>query len=129
MLATVDIDNLAVINRDYGQAAGDEAIRQVARMIRAGLRVEDLAARVGPDEIGVLLTEVGVEFGSPILQSIRSAASNAEFSHAGRSFKLSVSIGAAVFDTSMENRAALTHKLQSQLMQANLAGKNQVCFG
>ncbi len=128
VLACVDIDNLGDINRDYGQAAGDEAIRQIARMIRAGLRVEDLAARVGPDEISILLTEVGLDFGAPILQSIRSAAGNAEFSFAGRSFKSSISIGAALWDPSVDSRAELHARVQAELKRAKTGGKNQVCW-
>jgi diguanylate cyclase (GGDEF)-like protein len=127
VLACVDIDNLADINRDFGQAAGDEAIRQIARMIRAGLRVEDLAARVGTDEVGILLTEVGLDFGVPILQSIRSAAGNAEFSFGGRSFKASISIGAAVWDPTVDTRAELNTRVVLELKRAKAGGKNQVC--
>ncbi len=128
VLACVDIDNLASINSEFGQAAGDEAIRQIARMIRAGLRVEDLAARVGPDELSMLLTEVGLDFGVPILQSIRSAAANAEFNFAGKSFKSSISIGAALWDPSVETRAELHARVQSELKRAKASGKNQVCW-
>ena len=128
VLACVDIDNLASINAEFGQAAGDEAIRQIARMIRAGLRVEDLAARVGPDELSMLLTEVGLDFGVPILQSIRSAAANAEFNFAGKSFKSSISIGAALWDPSVETRAELHARVQSELKRAKASGKNQVCW-
>lgn len=127
VLASIDIDNLAEINRDYGQAAGDEVIRQIARMIRAGLRVEDLAARTGPDEVGVLLTEVSAEFGVPILQSIRSAAGNAEFSFGGKIIKVTVSIGAAIWDSTVDTRAELTMRVQSELKRAKSNGKNQVC--
>lgn len=129
VLACVDIDNLAAINAEFGQAAGDEAIRQIARMIRAGLRVEDLAARVGPDELGMLLTEVGLDFGVPILQSIRSAAGNAEFSFGTRTFKGSISIGAALWDPSVDTRAELHARVQSELKRAKASGKNQVCWG
>ncbi len=128
VLACVDIDNLATINAEFGQAAGDEAIRQIARMIRAGLRVEDLAARVGPDELSMLLTEVGLDFGVPILQSIRSAAANAEFNFAGKSFKSSISIGAALWDPSVDTRAELHARVQSELKRAKASGKNQVCW-
>ena len=128
VLACVDIDNLASINSEFGQAAGDEAIRQIARMIRAGLRVEDLAARVGPDELSMLLTEVGLDFGVPILQSIRSAAANAEFNFAGKSFKSSISIGAALWDPSVDTRAELHARVQSELKRAKASGKNQVCW-
>ena len=128
VLACVDIDNLAAINAEFGQAAGDEAIRQISRMIRAGLRVEDLAARVGPDELGMLLTEVGLDFGVPILQSIRSAAGNAEFSFGGQTFKGSISIGAALWDPSVDTRAELHARVQSELKRAKVSGKNQVCW-
>jgi diguanylate cyclase (GGDEF)-like protein len=128
VLACVDIDNLAEINREFGQAAGDEAIRQIARMIRAGLRIEDLAARVGPDEVGVLLTEVGLDFGIPILQSIRSAAGNAEFSFGGKSFKVSISIGAALWDSAVDTRAELNSRVHAELKRAKTSGKNQVCW-
>ena len=128
VLACVDIDNLAAINAEFGQAAGDEAIRQIARMIRAGLRVEDLAARVGPDELGMLLTEVGLDFGVPILQSIRSAAGNAEFSFGGKIFKSSISIGAALWDPSVDTRAELHARVQTELKRAKSSGKNQVCW-
>ena len=128
VLACVDIDNLAAINAEFGQAAGDEAIRQIARMIRAGMRVEDLAARVGPDEVGILLTEVGFDFGVPILQSIRSAAGNAEFSFGAKSFKGSISIGAALWDPSVDTRAELHARVQSELKRAKASGKNQVCW-
>ena len=128
VLACVDIDNLAVINAEFGQAAGDEAIRQISRMIRAGLRVEDLAARVGPDELGILLTEVGLDFGIPILQSIRSAAGNAEFNFGGKTFKSSISIGAALWDPSVDTRAELHARVQGELKRAKNSGKNQVCW-
>jgi diguanylate cyclase (GGDEF)-like protein len=128
VLAYADIDNLASINGEHGQAAGDEAIRQVSRMIRAGLRIEDAAARLSGDDIGVLLTEVGLDFGVPILNAIRSATSNAEFAYGGRSFRLSISIGAALWDPSVETRAELHARASSELKRAKAAGKNQVCI-
>jgi diguanylate cyclase (GGDEF)-like protein len=128
VMALIDIDDLATVNREYGVAAGDDVIRQIARMIRAGLRQEDLASRVGPDEIGVLLTEVSLESGLQVLQSIRSAAANAEFNFGGRSLKVSVSIGGVLWDQSYANRPALQARASQELKRAKAAGKNQVCF-
>jgi diguanylate cyclase (GGDEF)-like protein len=127
VLAYVDIDGLNAINVEYGQAGGDEALRQVARMIRAGLRIEDSAARLGSDEIGILLTEVALDFGVPILNSVRSATSNAQFAYGGRSFTLTISMGAAMWDPSIETRAMLQARVIEQLQRAKASGKNQVC--
>jgi diguanylate cyclase (GGDEF)-like protein len=126
VLAMMDIDNLGQINKEHGMAAGDDVIRQVARMIRAGLRQEDLAARVGQDEVAVLLTELGLENGLSVLQSVRSAVANAEFSFSGRSLRVSVSIGAAAWDGSYPDHASLQARAAQELQRAKTAGKNQI---
>lgn len=129
VLAILDVDGLATVNRDFGEAAGDEVLRQVGRMIRSGLRVEDLAARIGGDEIGLLLTEVSAEHGVPILQSIRTAAGNADFAFVGRSFRITVSVGAAVWDPSIVSRVDLQARAQAELKHAKDLGRNRVCCG
>jgi diguanylate cyclase (GGDEF)-like protein len=128
VLAIVDIDGLEKVNQRFGKAAGDDVLRQIARMIRAGLRMEDIAARLGGDEIGILLTEVGMEFGQQILQSIRSAVANSDFSCNGQAFKVSVSIGACVWDSSMGTRAELVTRALGALSRAREAGRNQTMF-
>jgi len=129
VLAIVDIDGLDKINQRFGKTSGDDVVRQISRMIRAGLRLEDLAARVGGDEIGILLTEVGAEHGVPILQSIRSAVSNSDFTANGQSFKASVSVGASVWDASINNRAELVSRALGSLKKARDGGRNQVICG
>ena len=129
VLAIVDIDGLDKINQRFGKTSGDDVVRQISRMIRAGLRLEDLAARVGGDEIGILLTEVGAEHGVPILQSIRSAVSNSDFTANGQSYKASVSVGASVWDASINNRAELVSRALGSLKKARDGGRNQVICG
>lgn len=50
-----DINNLSAINREHGQAAGDEVLRHVTRCIEDTKRLSDVVARVGDDEFGVIL--------------------------------------------------------------------------
>lgn len=57
-----DIDNLKEINDQHGHAAGDQAIRAVARAIRTIIRAEDLIYRWGGDEFFVVM--VGLDAGS-----------------------------------------------------------------
>ncbi len=57
----VDVNNLTAVNREYGVRAGDAVLRHVARTIEATKRYNDVVARLGDDEFGVLLMETGEE--------------------------------------------------------------------
>ena len=54
-VAVIDIDNLKPINDTFGHAAGDKAIRSVARAMRSLVRADDMLFRWGGDEFLVLM--------------------------------------------------------------------------
>ncbi len=60
-VAIVDLDALKPINDTFGHAAGDAAIRAVARAIRQVVRADDLVFRWGGDEFLVVLFGVSEE--------------------------------------------------------------------
>ena len=53
----VDCDDLKQINDTLGHESGDESLKAVARLIRDGKRMGDLAARIGGDEFGLACRE------------------------------------------------------------------------
>lgn len=54
-VAVIDLDNLKTINDSLGHAAGDRAIRVVARAVRALIRADDMLFRWGGDEFLLLM--------------------------------------------------------------------------
>lgn len=54
-IVTVDLDHFKRINDRHGHGAGDEVLRQVSRLLREHLRPVDRLARIGGEELQILL--------------------------------------------------------------------------
>lgn len=58
LLAFCDVDDLKSVNDRYGHLAGDRLLEGIARRVRSFLRTEDLVARIGGDEILIVMRGV-----------------------------------------------------------------------
>ncbi len=56
-IIVADLDNLKIVNDTMGHKMGDKYIKTVAGIFKNILRNEDIAARIGGDEIAVILPE------------------------------------------------------------------------
>ena len=56
-VVSIDLDDLKAINDAQGHEKGDELLQRAAKALRATLRTQDVAARVGGDEFAVLAVE------------------------------------------------------------------------
>ena len=96
LLLYIDMDDLKLINDHFGHNDGDQALIDLASILKNTFRESDIIARIGGDEFVVLLesTDENDEMLITRLdENIRDY--NAK---ASQHYKLSVSVGAAQFD-------------------------------
>lgn len=70
-MAMLDIDFFKKINDTYGHDAGDQVLKNVAAVLSAGKRKEDLLARVGGEEFALFLPATEADEAKMILENIR----------------------------------------------------------
>ena len=85
-----DLDNLKKTNDRDGHAAGDELLRQTAKMLMSSFRTEDVVARIGGDEFAVLLPDIGTAAAEKTIERIKDKIQNSARTGAPLSFSLGV---------------------------------------
>jgi len=95
LLVCIDLDNMKAANDRYGHAAGDQALVEMAALLRGTFRGSDLTARLGGDEFCVLIPR-GAAQGGLAIDRLREAVA----ARSGSFPPLSLSIGSAEADGS-----------------------------
>ena len=95
---SLDLDGFMEINDTHGHDAGDEALMDMANVLREQTRSSDIIGRMGGDEFVILCPNTGAEAIAPLRQRIEAAldALNAE---PHRIYTLASSIGVSVWET------------------------------
>lgn len=123
-LLLLDLDNLKHFNDNRGHLEGDQALVNLAMLLRTQVRAGDLPARIGGDEFAVLFEGIGVSEAEEIADRIRESTA-AEFVTGARTHGLGVSGGIAVLDTKMSPRTAFD-RADAAMYAAKAAGRNRI---
>ncbi len=81
------------MNDRHGHAAGDWTLGRLARLISGHVRASDVAARIGGDEIVVLLWNLRADQAEAKARAIEDLIAASPFERNGRRFKLGLSAG------------------------------------
>lgn len=96
-LVVIDLDNLAQINDEYGHDAGNQMLVSIADAVQRSIRNADTAARLGGNELVVLLQEADAASAGIVAQRIRNHVYAGTISVANRLVRAQASIGVASF--------------------------------
>ena len=120
-----DIDHFKAVNDEHGHVAGDSLLRQLATRVREKLREQDILARVGGEEFGVLLPEVPLEGARVTAEKIRSVVEGASLTFEGTVIPCTVSLGCACSE-GLGNVDELYASADAALYRAKQGGRNRV---
>ncbi|MCP5160781.1 MAG: DUF1631 family protein [Hahellaceae bacterium] len=129
VLCYIDIDQFKVLNNTYGHVAGDALLKQVARVIRLGAPSLVTCGRLGGNEFGVIFAQADIERAAKIAEALRTQIASAPFIWAENDIQVTVSIGLAEVDVSMDTHDTLMRKANSACSLAKQHGRNRLlCY-
>lgn len=126
----VDIDYFKNVNDLYGHVAGDEILKQLARILEKTTRREDIISRNGGEEFSVLLQDCCIKKAVDIALRIQKSVSEYTFLiNESEKLNITVSIGvAACEDNQLEHQKQLYQEADDALYKAKHNGRNRVCL-
>ncbi|MDQ3368775.1 MAG: diguanylate cyclase [Myxococcota bacterium] len=126
-LLMLDVDHFKRFNDTFGHPAGDEVLRQLARVLADTRRANDVVARYGGEEFAVILVDTAKFTAAKVAERVRERIYAHDFSEAAPHVgKLSVSIGVATFPEDSGDAEALVRAADTALYAAKHAGRNRV---
>lgn len=136
-LVFLDVDHFKNYNDRLGHPAGDELLRQLARILtdtgdlpelRFRGRITDIAARYGGEEFVVLLPQTNKAGAVIRAQRLRESIDAFKFvdQHVQPGGSLTVSVGVAAFPDDAMVKDGLVSAADKALYAAKMAGRNRV---
>lgn len=127
-LLFLDLDRFKTINDSLGHDAGDELLMGIALRLRESVRESDVVARLGGDEFVIMLPDItaGSQVAS-VADKVLAAVGN-PFTLAGQEFRITVSIGVALFPGDGEDEQTLMKNADMAMYHAKEEGKNNFQF-
>ncbi|MBT9310945.1 EAL domain-containing protein [Leptothoe kymatousa] len=92
-LCYLDLDQFKVVNDTCGHAAGDELLRQLARLMGKQLRSNDVLARIGGDEFGIILQNCSLDNAVGLTDKLLHALQGFRFVWHDNTFSIGASAG------------------------------------
>jgi len=127
-MLVLDVDRFKVVNDSWGHDAGDEVLREFADRVRACTRGIDLVARLGGEEVVVVLPDTTLDAAFAVAERIREKVEVEPFTiqRNSRTIGVTVSIGVASRRAGDFSPAEMMKRADDALYRAKESGRNRV---
>ncbi|BCM91461.1 response regulator PleD [Abditibacteriota bacterium] len=121
-LMLMDVDKFKHFNDTFGHPAGDEVLKQVAKLLQGGVRAGGFVARYGGEEFVVLLPDTVIEDALITAERLRAIIEGGHWPQRA----VTVSIGVASWSPGMTTTGQLVSAADGALYESKGAGRNRV---
>jgi len=129
-MIVLDIDHFKRINDDHGHLVGDACLRGLGHLLRhvTGRR-GDIVARIGGEEVVVVLPNTSLEAAGQMAESIRRSVKELAIEHEQAVYYLTISAGVTALVPDGQSRPdALFAAADQKLYEAKASGRNRVVY-
>jgi diguanylate cyclase (GGDEF)-like protein/PAS domain S-box-containing protein len=124
----LDLDHFKKVNDSLGHAVGDHLLQLVAKRLLASVREEDTIARMGGDELAIVLGSLDdARYAATAAQKILDELAN-PFEIDGRELFVSASIGISIYPQNGRDAIALLKHADAAMYMAKSDGRNGYRF-
>lgn len=125
----IDADYFKDINDRFGHAAGDDALRHLAKILKSQMRDIDRVGRFGGEEFVALLPGTASTEALSAAERLRDALLRRPWAWEGKTLPLTVSIGVAAWRGPQDGLEALLKRADAALYRAKSLGRDRFEWG
>jgi diguanylate cyclase (GGDEF)-like protein len=129
-VAMLDIDDFKRVNDTYGHLAGDDVLKELARILKGGIRYSDYAGRYGGEEFLLVFPDTVKETAVNIVERIKSRFNKSTIGKV--EYPLSFSAGVVEIPLSSydgDRTLEIIGKADELMYEAKKGGKDRVVAG
>lgn len=125
-LVLADIDFFKKVNDTYGHEAGDRTLKAVGAALAAERRTTDFVARLGGEELAVLLPQTDQQGALEVAERLRQQIAALRVMSAGGEVRITSSFGVAMYVARSGAGATLFERADKALYAAKHGGRDRV---
>ena len=119
-----DLDEFKYVNDTFGHRAGDTMLIRIAGEVGALVRRNEILSRLGGDEFALLMPDATEKEAEILAERVVRAISQVPFRFEGQNFRLTTSLGIALYPEHAVTAEDLIAHADAAMYQAKESGKN-----